>query len=163
MQFFKAQSCLGKILIAAGVVLVGLFGCCLCATPSSVIAPEQEPTETPPPPTMAVPSPMPTLTKGSQLDMTFTFACPGDYWVIESKNIALMIKPEIPSNKAQFVRNLITLIRPGTKVEIVDRAGFLGLWKRVYLYEAEAIVAEGWISAETVAEAKRVEKGPLCP
>jgi len=74
-----------------------------------------------------------------------------------------MVKPEIPSNQAQFDQNLITLIRPGTKVGIVDTGGFLGLWKRVYLYEGEAIVAEGWIMAETVAEAKQVEKGPLCP
>lgn len=212
MQFFKAQSCLGKTLIAAGLLVLSLLSCCLCATLTSVIAPEREPTKTPmlsptaitaspsvttvwdtptpmpsptpspiplttsPPPrpttiaptpmatpTMVVPSPMPTLTKASQLEMSFTFACPGDYWVIESKNIGLMIKPEIPTNKAQFVRNLITLIRPGRKVEIVDTGGFLGLWKRVYLYEGEAIVAEGWIMAETVAEAKRVEKGPLCP
>ena len=215
MQFFKAQSCLGKALMAAAILVPGLLSCCLCATLTSVIAPDREPTETPlpvhlaitatpsptlmlhtakpvpatttiptsptqtplpptpthipptptpmPTATVFIPSPMRTLTKASQLEMAFTFACSGDYWLIESKNIALMVKPEIPSNQAQFDQNLITLIRPGTKVGIVDTGGFLGLWKRVYLYEGEAIVAEGWIMAETVAEAKQVEKGPLCP
>ena len=96
--------------------------------------------------------------------MDFGYAHEGDYWIIEDDDIAVCIEPNLPANKAQFLRNLVTAIGRGTKVEILERKGIFSPWMRVYVYNrSDKIYAEGWILAETVKKAKRIQKGAFSP
>lgn len=93
----------------------------------------------------------------------FRYACDGDYWIIEDDNITVSKKPKVSANEAQFIRNLVTILENGTKVEIVKSEGSISPWKLVYVYnERGGTYAKGWILAETVKKARRTQKGKYC-
>jgi len=99
---------------------------------------------------------LPTSTPKQESD--FVFAFQGDYWIIWDRAIAVLEVPELPGNEAQLRRNLVTILEPGQKVEVLQRQGFLSPWLRVFVYDKGRIIAEGWILAETVREAERVQQ-----
>ena len=81
----------------------------------------------------------------------FTSALKGEIWIINSENIAVSKEPKTSATKEAFIRNLVTIVKPGAKVEILESKGFISPWKRVYVYsDKNKIFAEGWIIAETV-------------
>ena len=109
----------------------------------------------------STPQPKPSPTR---VETNFSLAFEGDYWVIEDDNISVSKERKIPANKAQFLRNLVTVIGSGTKLEILESKGIVSPWKRVYVYnDRNEIYAEGWILAETVKRAKRTQKGAFSP
>jgi len=87
----------------------------------------------------------------------FVYAMPGEYWVVEDDDIAVLRKPEATRNRAQFMRNLVTIIGTGTRVEILETEGMFSPAKRVHVYRAgNDIYATGWILAETVNGARKI-------
>jgi hypothetical protein len=100
-------------------------------------------------------------TKNQETDFSRAFA--GDYWLINDEVIVFK-EPQQAANKAQVVRNTLTIISPGTKIEILERKGILDPWLRVYIYNKKnEIYAEGWIFAATVEKSVRTEKGLYSP
>ena len=89
----------------------------------------------------------------------FKYAMPGEYWVIEDDDIAVLREPKESQNKAQFVRNVVTIIGTGTVVEILETEGMFSPAKRVYVYRhGNEVYAKGWILAETVKGAKKISE-----
>lgn len=88
----------------------------------------------------------------------FFRAEPGEFWIIKSKDVGLMFKPETTMTLEQFKRSLVTLLDPLSKVEIVESKGWLSVWKRVYLVrdrDNERLL-HGWIAADTVKQAAKL-------
>ena len=87
---------------------------------------------------------------------SFASAMKGEFWLINDENTAVMKNTESTLNEQAFKRNLVTLIRSGTKVEIIESKGFLSPWKYVFVYNNQnTVFAKGWILAETVKDAKK--------
>lgn len=89
----------------------------------------------------------------------FHTAMQGDYWRIDSEHVALCHKPELFGNIEGFKRNLIIVLKLGSRVEILESKGWFSPWKRVYLVDArKKPLLQGWILAESVKKATLVEK-----
>jgi len=87
----------------------------------------------------------------------FVYAMPGEHWVIEDDDISVLKKPEATQDRAQFIRNLVTVIGQGTVVEILETEGMFSPSKRVHVYKyGNEIYATGWILAETVKGARKI-------
>lgn len=90
----------------------------------------------------------------------FKEANQGDYWIINSENIAVVNRPELAGNEQQLRRILVTLIKPGEKVEIL--ATKFPYWKKVNVYGLNGRkYATGWLLGDSVEKARITEKGAL--
>ena len=92
----------------------------------------------------------------------FRIAIEGEYWRIDDDNVAVTRTPDVYANTAAFMRDLITVLSPGTEVEILESKGWLDVWKRVYVINNIGVpIAEGWILADSIERAVRTKRGML--
>ncbi len=92
---------------------------------------------------------------------SFLHARPGEFWVIKSKSVALLSKPDTPLSRDEFEHNLVTILDPMSKVEIVESSGgWVSSWKRVYLLRERdnTRLQHGWIPAERVKRASKLSR-----
>ena len=87
---------------------------------------------------------------------SFATSMAGETWIINDDNIAVGKQPKTFSNKQAFINNVVTIIKPGTKVEILESKGIVSPWKRVNVFNNQnKVFAQGWVLAETVKDAKK--------
>lgn len=88
----------------------------------------------------------------------FLSAYNGQYWIIEDDNVSIVKNPKTSNNKAQFMRNLVTVAGINTKIEILESKGVLSPWKLVNVYNDQGkVYAKGWVLAETIKKATRTK------
>ena len=153
---------LSFILISMCIFIVGCTG---SSEKKTMLAPVSTITQSP----SEIPTPIPTSTKKpvsptQSVEKDFLIAREGDYWEINDEMVAVTREPELYPNEEALLRGLVTIIGPGTKIEIVETKGILSQWKRVYVYNnKDELSATGWILGETVKEARRTKKGLFTP
>lgn len=96
------------------------------------------------------------ITTTKRYSSSIAHAHKGEFWTIFDDNVAVCKNPETSLNKQAFMRNLVTVLEPNTKIEIIETKGYLSPWKYVYVYNNKNIVyTKGWILAETIKDAKK--------
>ena len=84
----------------------------------------------------------------------FALAMPNEIWEIKEDNISVLRKPETTSDKTEYLLNLVTVLKDGTRVGILESEGWLIVWKKVLVFNDKGeTYAAGWILAETVKSA----------
>lgn len=89
----------------------------------------------------------------------FNYALPGEFWVIECENVALMKNPNIPASNADFAKECVLVIQPGDIVEIISSKGIMERYLRVRLYRNGKFLDGGWILANVPKKA-HIVSGP---
>lgn len=98
-------------------------------------------------------SPAQTQTQKKPWTQDFTYAVPGDVWIINEANIPLMDVPRSFTDRDQFRAHLNCILRSETKVEIVKHK-VVGNWK--YVRTLTGLKCSGWISGYTVKNARKI-------
>ena len=94
-----------------------------------------------------------TQTQKKPQDQDFTYAVPGDVWIINETNIPLMDTPQSFTDRDQFRAHLNCILESGQKVEII-RHKVVGNWK--YIHTLTGLSCSGWVSGYTVKNARKI-------